>query len=169
MRVLSPRASFRRLLAALGAALLLAGCAGMESRDVPRLNVVDLEPLDGQGLELRFNLKLRLQNPSEAALDYDGIALELELNGKPFASGVSAQKGSVPRFGEAVIGVPISVSAFAAVRQVIGLVGDKPPEAIPYVLRGKLAGGALGGTRFTETGTLSLPAISPGRTPVDSK
>lgn len=169
MRAHSPRTSFRRLLAAAGAVLALAGCAGMESRDAPRLNVVDLEPLEGQGLELRFNLKLRLQNPGETAIDYDGIALELELNGKPFASGVSAQKGSVPRFGEAVIGVPVSVSAFSAMRQVIGLVGDKPPEAIPYVLRGKLAGGALGGTRFTETGTLNLPAIGPGRSPVDSK
>lgn len=164
MRALSSRASLRLLLAA--AVLALAGCAGMESRDAPRLNVVDLEPLEGQGLELRFNLKLRLQNPSEAAIDYDGIALELELNGKPFASGVSDRKGSVPRFGEAVIGVPVSVSAFSAVRQVIGLVGDKPPEAIPYMLRGKLAGGALGGTRFTETGTLSLPAIGVAKSPV---
>jgi len=154
MRARSFRASFRILLLAISALLTLAmsGCAGLGGRDRIRMHVVDLEPLQGQGLEMRFKVKLRLQNPNETAIEYDGIALELELNGKPFATGVSAQKGSVPRFGETVIGIPVTVSAFSAARQVLDLVRDGPLDNVSYVLRGKLAGGLAGGVTFTEMG-----------------
>ncbi|MGH8508840.1 MAG: LEA type 2 family protein [Gammaproteobacteria bacterium] len=137
-------------------ALILGGCAGMLSRDPIRINVVGIEPLAGQGLEMRFAVTLRLQNPNETAIEYGGVALELELNGKPFASGVSDQKGSVSRFGETVFSVPVTVSAFAAVRQALGLADGAKLDNLPYVLRGKLAGGMFGGMHFTDQGTLSL-------------
>ncbi len=143
-------------------ALALAGCAGMLNRDPIRLNVVGITPLQGQGLEMRFAVKLRVQNPNETAIDYSGIALELDLNGKPFATGVSNQAGSVPGFGETVLSVPVSVSALSAVRQALRLAEGKTLDDVPYVLRGKLAGGALGSVRFTDSGTLSLPGMSQG-------
>ena len=76
-----------------------------------RVTVAGLDPLVGQGLEMRFSLKLRVQNPNDAPIDYDGISVALDLNGTPFASGVSDRSGTVPRFGEAVLDVPVSVSA----------------------------------------------------------
>ncbi len=156
-----PRVSARRslwpLLVCLAALLALGGCAGMPVRDPVRINVVGIEPLAGQGLEMRFSVKLRLQNPNDNAIDYDGVALELELNGQPFATGVSDRKGSIPRFGESVLSVPVTVSALAAVRQALGLAEGAPLDDLPYVLRGKLAGGVFGTMRFTEEGTLSLP------------
>ena len=138
-------------------AMSLAGCAGMLYRDPVRINVVGLEPLQGQGLEMRFNVKLRVQNPNDAAIDYKGVALDLDVNGKPFATGVSDQSGSVPAFGETVLSVPVTVSAFSAMRQALRLAEGSNLDDLPYVLRGKLAGGPLGGTRFTDTGSLSLP------------
>ncbi|WP_407655515.1 LEA type 2 family protein [Burkholderia alba] len=148
----------RRLLLVFAALLMLNGCAALTTRDAPRVSVVGLEPLVGQGLEMRFTVKLRLQNPNDAAIDYDGIALDLELNGKAFASGVSDARGSVPRFGEAVIAVPVTVSAFAAARQAFNLADVASAGKLPYVLRGKLAGGLFGSVRFNDEGTLSLPA-----------
>ncbi|KON79746.1 LEA type 2 family protein [Azoarcus sp. PA01] len=151
-------------VATLLLALVLGGCAGMAARDPVRIAVVGIDPLRGEGLEMRFNLKLRLQNPNEAPLDYDGLAVELELNGKPFASGVSGTKGSVPRFGEALLSVPVTVSAFTAMRQALALVEGGALDGVPYLLRGKLGGGAFGVTRFSEKGTLSLPEIDdPGK------
>ena len=149
----------RRVLTWLAALtmLALAGCATIATRDALRVSVVGVEPLRGEGLELRFVVKLRVQNPNETAVDFDGVALELELNGKNLASGVSAEKGSVPRFGEAVISVPVSVSAFAAVRQAIGLSDVAARGELPYVVSGKLAGGAFGSVRFSDSGTLRLP------------
>ncbi|TCK38943.1 late embryogenesis abundant protein [Paraburkholderia sp. BL8N3] len=148
------------VLCALCTLFAAGGCAGMFGREPMRVNVVGLEPLEGQGLEMRFNVKLRLQNPNDAPIDYDGVSLDLDLNGKPFASGVSDQKGSVPRFGEAVLSVPVTVSAFTAARQALGFAGGSHLESIPYALRGRLAGGALGGTRFTDKGSLDLPTAA---------
>jgi LEA14-like dessication related protein len=157
-RSLRAPSSFLYLAAAL-LVLALAGCAGMRYREPVRVNVVDLQPLPGQGLEIRFNVKLRVQNPNETPIDYDGLALELEVNGKPFATGVSDRKGSVPRFGDALIDIPVSVPAVSAVRQVLGLVTDAAPDSLPYVLHGRLGGGPLGAITFTETGTLRLPEL----------
>lgn len=154
--------SFHRLFRTALAFLLafsLAGCASLLNRDPVRINVVGLEPLAGQGLEMRFAVKLRVQNPNDAPIDYDGVALELEVNGKPFATGVSNQSGSVPRFGETVFSVPVSVSAFSAARQALGVATGSTLKGLPYVIRGQLAGGALGGVRFVDRGTLDVPGL----------
>ncbi|MBP0594712.1 LEA type 2 family protein [Paraburkholderia sp. LEh10] len=146
-----------RLLLFVVAMLSIGGCAGMLGQQPLRVNVAGIEPLAGQGMEMRFTLKLRVQNPNEAAIDYNGVSVELDLNGKPFASGVSDQSGSVPRFGETVISVPLTVPAFAAVRQAFAFADSAQSGQLPYVLRGRLAGGITGGTRFIDQGTLSLP------------
>ena len=110
-----PRFHHARALAALFvlflASLMLAGCASLAYREPVRINVVGLEPIPGEGMEMRFKVKLRVQNPNETAIDFDGLALDLDLNGRPFASGVSDRAGSVARFGEALIEIPVSVSA----------------------------------------------------------
>jgi LEA14-like dessication related protein len=97
-----------------------------------------------------------VQNPNDMALDYNGVALDLEINGRRLASGVSDERGSVPRFGETVLTVPVTISAFSAVRQALGLAEHVGMEEVPYVLRGKLAGGLFGTQRFVEKGTLDL-------------
>jgi hypothetical protein len=159
LRVLLSRRPAR--LAAMLAIVMLTlnGCAGLFGGDPLRVNVAGIEPVEGQGLEMRFNIKLRVQNPNESAVDFNGLSLDLELNGKPFASGVSDQSGTVPRFGETVVSVPLTVPAFAAVRQAIALPGVAQSGQIPYILRGKLAGGLTGATRFVDQGTLSLPSL----------
>lgn len=164
-----PRLPDARALAALFvlllASLVLAGCASLAYREPVRVNVVGLEPLPGEGMEMRFKVKLRVQNPNETAIDFDGLALDLDLNGRPFASGVSNAAGSVARFGETLIEIPVSVSAIAVVRQALGVIegADDGKAEVPYALRGRLAGGVLGGMRFSDSGTLKLP--DPLKTP----
>lgn len=148
-------------LAATIAGALLSGCASLPGREPPKVNLVGIERLKGEGFELRFAVKLRVQNPNESAIEFDGIALDLDVNGRPLASGVSAEAGTVPRFGEIVVTVPVSVSASAAVRQMIGLIDGAPRGEMPYAVRGRFAGGGvgslLGGTRFSAEGSLKLP------------
>ena len=144
--------------------LALAGCASLVHREPVRINVVGLEPIPGEGMEMRFKVKLRVQNPNETAIDFDGLALDLDLNGRPFASGVSDRTGSVARFGEALIEIPVSVSAIAVVRQALGVIEGDGKAEVPYALRGRLAGGLLGGMRFSDSGTLKLP--DPLKTPL---
>ncbi|WP_439860830.1 LEA type 2 family protein [Pseudomonas sp. MBLB4136] len=156
--------SSRLLIRPLSALLLACGLAACASLHDPlRVDLVGLEPLPGQELEMRFALKLRVQNPNDAAFDYNGMALELAVNGQPLASGVSDQRGQVPRFGEALLSVPVSISAFSAIRQAWGAAGHRPGQGLPYELSGKLAGGLFGTIRFKDQGVLNWPEPSTGR------
>ena len=93
-------------------------------------------------------------------MDFNGIALNLEVNDQPLAAGVSDQRGHIGRYDETVIVVPVSVTAFAFLRQAYGLSQVQSLQGLPYVLRGKLAGGPLGTVRFTDKGKLDLPQPS---------
>mgnify|MGYP000700581216 FL=1 len=151
-----------RLLSVCLLMLSLAACAAFFQRDPLNVQVAGIQPLPGEGLELRMAVKLRVQNPNDRALDYDGVALELEINGRNLASGVSDASGTVPRFGETVLTVPMTISAFSAARQALGLAEHIGMDEVPYVLRGKLAGGRTFGTqRFVEKGTLDLEGALP--------
>ena len=75
--------------------LTLSACALFPNRDPLNVNVVGIEPLQSQDMEVRFAVKMRVQNPNETAIDYNGVALDLEVNGQPLASGVSDQSGSI--------------------------------------------------------------------------
>ena len=149
----------RRLHALILSLLLLSlsACALFPNRDPVNINVVGIEPLTSQDLEVRFAIKLRVQNPNETAIDYNGIALDLEVNGHALASGVSDQSGTIGRFSETVVSVPVSVSAFSMLRQTLGLSQAQTLDNLPYVLRGKLAGGLFGTVRFVDSGKLSPP------------
>src|SRR5512137_2444309 len=92
------------------ATLLAAGCASLPKHDPLQVTVAGIESLPGEGMELRLLVKLRVLNPNDAPVDFDGVALNLDVQGKRFASGVSDEVGSVPRFGEAVVQVPVTVS-----------------------------------------------------------
>ena len=126
--------------------------------------MVGLEPLPSEGLEVRFALKIRVQNPNESALAYNGMSVSLDLDGQGLASGVSDATGEIPRFSDAVLTVPVSISAFSVVRQVLtratqsqsaGSVGNQP---IVYRLNGKLGApdGSFRATRFSDSGELDL-------------
>ncbi|MDO7896960.1 LEA type 2 family protein [Pseudomonas citrulli] len=143
-------------LSALLMLLSLSACALFPQRDPVNINVVGIEPLPSQELEMRFAVKLRVQNPNETTIDYNGVALDLEVNGRALASGVSDQSGSLPRFSETIVSVPVSISAFSVLRQTLGLSQTQRLDNLPYVLRGKLAGGVFGTVRFVDRGTLDL-------------
>jgi hypothetical protein len=145
-------------IAALIAVLVLGACAGMSGREPVQVSVAGIETLPGEGLEMRMMVKLRVQNPSETPVDYDGVYVKLEVLDKTFATGVSDERGSVPRFGESVINVPVSVSTLRVALSTLGFVlGDQPPDKVRYKLSGKLAGPTFGSTSFHSDGELALP------------
>ena len=143
--------------------LCLASCSSFSTRDPLTVNLIDIAPLDGGNLEFRFALELRVQNPNADELNYDGISLALDLNGKQLARGVSNVKGKVPAFGEAIITVPMSVSAFAVFRQAWATAQTTPTESLPYRLSGKLGGNFLGSQRFVDEGSLTWPDFDTNR------
>jgi LEA14-like dessication related protein len=153
-----PDGSARWTVVAL-ALLGVAGCAGMPAGDPVQITVAGIEPMAGEGLEMRMMVSLRVQNPNDTQIDYDGTYVKLIVQGKTFATGVSDASGSVPRFGEAVIAVPVTVSMLNVMRQVIGAIDARsaPPDQVTYSLEGKLHRSGFSSLRFKSQGELTLP------------
>ncbi|MDP3083631.1 MAG: LEA type 2 family protein [Rubrivivax sp.] len=142
------------------ALMLLPACAGIGGRPAPRVDLAGIDSLPGEGFELRFMLKLRVQNPGDADLRYDGIWVELELRGQRLASGGAPVAGVVPRFGEALVLLPGTASGLSLARQLLSLLrGARDGSAsgpVAYALRGRLGGAGWGGGDFESRGEIDL-------------
>jgi len=144
-------------------AFCLGACAGLPGREPVQVNVVGVEPLQGQGLEVRFAVKLRVLNPNDTPVEFNGVFVALDVRGSEFASGVSDQQGTVGRFGETVLTVPVTVSATSMLKQLLSFAaGDR--SKVSYQLRGKLAGSGFGSVRFESSGEFDLPSGLTGAT-----
>lgn len=138
--------------------LNLCACAGMPGREPIQVTVAGVESLPGEGLEMRMLVKLRVQNPNDAPVEYNGVYVKLDVQGKTFATGVRDQQGSIPRFGESVIEVPVTLSTLRAGLYALGVMLEgRPVEKVSYKLSGKLDGPAFGSSSFQADGELALP------------
>lgn len=106
---------------------------------------------------MRMLVKLRVQNPNDAPIEFNGVFVEMDVEGKRFASGVSDAAGVVPRFGEAVVSVPVSISMYGIARQAMSMIGGEVRGKLAYEMGGKLAGPGFGSVRFHTRGELTLP------------
>jgi Late embryogenesis abundant protein len=157
---MTPRKQFRHAALVL-AAMLLGACAAMQTRDPLQVTVAGIEPMQGQGMELRMLVKLRVQNPNDTPVDYNGVSVKIDVQGNTFATGVSDESGSVPRFGESIVSVPVTASAMRMVRGALGMMGGKGPPGtgkVSYSLTGKLHGPTFSSVTFETKGDLELPA-----------
>jgi len=142
----------RRALAAL--LLPLAGCAAFPPGEPLRVGVADLQALPGEGMELRFLCLLRVQNPNDKPLAFNGVALDLEVRGSAFASGVSESSGTVPAFGEILVSVPVSAPAMNLAGLAIGLFMGRDLPRLQYRMHGR-----IGYARFEAEGEITLPRV----------
>ncbi|MGB5096391.1 MAG: LEA type 2 family protein [Porticoccaceae bacterium] len=154
---MSMRRSALLILLAFGV-LLQGGCAALQGHEPIQVMIAGIEPLPAEGLELRMLIKLRIQNPNDFPVDFNGVSVQMDVQGKRFATGVSDVSGSVPRFGETIIGVPVSVSVFGVARQAVDVLTSEYRGKLVYEMSGRLAGPAFNSLRFTSRGELTLPA-----------
>ena len=147
-------------------ALVLSACATLPGTDPVQVNVVDIESMEGEGMELRLLVKLRIQNPNDSPVEYDGVYLKVAVLDRTLATGVSDQRGSVPRFGETILAVPMTVSAFRVALGALEVIGGgRTIEKINYNLEGKLDGVGWGSHKFQATGQFSLPGATETKKP----
>lgn len=143
----------------LGFALaLLSGCAGLLARPVPpQVNIAAISLTDANLFEQRYHIKLRLQNPNDFDLPIDGVQFQVQLNGRPFASGMSSAPVSVPRFGTAVIEID-AISTLAEVARQLNDIVMGQTQGVRYTLTGKvhLARPAVE-LPFQQEGDMKLP------------
>lgn len=147
--------AIRALLLPAIAAMILAGCAALQHADPPRVTLIGAEPATSEGFEARVQLRLRVLNPNDTPIVYNGVFVQLDVQDKSFASGVSDQSGTVPAFGEVVITVPVSVSVWGMAGQAMNLMRSGSLGKISYAMHGK-----LGDTRFKAQGELNLADLA---------
>jgi LEA14-like dessication related protein len=147
-----------KILPGLLAALLLAGCATGISKP-PSVSVAGMD-IDSLGLfEQRFVLKLRVKNLNDVDIPVDGLDLDVELNGKPFANGVSNAAVIVPRLGESVLDVPITSNLAAFLRRLPDPEHPGSPD-LDYRVKGRLRVSGHGLLPFDHRGQVPwLPSL----------
>jgi hypothetical protein len=135
-------------------ALLLTGCATQSEIDVLVSRIV---PAQSTMLEQRVQLDVRIRNFSDRALDASGMTLELDVNGRRFARGVSDRAFSVSALGESTTSVVVGVSVVDVVRQLLALEGR---ETFDYVLRGKIYGARAPNHRYSRRGEFTREQLA---------
>jgi LEA14-like dessication related protein len=147
----------RRFFWLVGLGLILCACAALPTRlDPPRVTVVDLRLVTAGVFSQTYRVRLNVQNPNSADLPIQGIAYELRFNGQPFATGVSGQNVTVPRYGTEVLEVEAIGTLADVLRQVNQLERERL-GTFRYSLRGHVEL-RNGGTRlpFEQNGEISL-------------
>ena len=126
---------------ALMIAMLLAGaCAGIAQRPKLDVSITELAAAQIGVLEQTYSVKLRVQNPSPVDISTDGVSFSIDLNGKPFARGVSNQSVTIPRLGEAIVDVQAVSDLSGLIRQMRGFEGVAT-SGLRYRLSGRFFSG----------------------------
>jgi LEA14-like dessication related protein len=137
--------------------VVLSGCTLFGIREPLSVTIADLKPIEIGVLEQRYAMKVRVLNPNDTEIAFDGVVFELEINGVPFAKGVTDQASVVPRFGEALIDVQLVSGLQNILRQINELTkGER--TSLSYRIRGRLYyKGAFGFVSFDSSGEIALP------------
>lgn len=153
------RISRRRFVALAAASLgvtVVGGCTGLQlGMQKPDVTVVSIRLLDGNLLEQRFLLTLRVTNPNTSEISIEGLTFAVDLNGQPFAKGVSNQAVVIPRLGDGTVEVTATTGLASFLRQFKAF--GKGREKVEYRIKGRLVTGNFGGINFDQTGDVGLP------------
>jgi LEA14-like dessication related protein len=149
-----------RWMLVLAIALGTGACAAWGLREPLSVTVADLQPLEVGLLEQRYAIKVRVLNPNDVDIPFEGVAFDIDLNDKPFAKGVSNRAGIVPRFGETLIDLTLVSGLQNILRQINELAkGDR--TGVSYRIRGRLhSPNVPWPTTFDTKGELAFPAGS---------
>ena len=116
--------------------VLLCGCAGVgQQLDPPWISLANIRVEEVTGLETAFQIQLRVFNANDINLNVKGIKAELEVNGQPFATGVSNTPVEIPSYGTELVTVTVYSSVIKMFKSVYGL---KESEELKYRLNGKI-------------------------------
>lgn len=150
----------RRLLAAW-LMILLVGCAGLSGlSQKPEVTLAGLELAEFKLFEQRFRMKLRILNPNDTELKINGLSFDVDLNGLPFAKGLSDRAVTVPRMGEAVLDVQATSNLGSVLKQLREL-RKSGRERVDYRLSGRINVDGFGSIPFERRGEVQIPRADP--------
>lgn len=145
-----------RTVLVVGAMLaLLAACAAVRPK-APEVVLHSLRLVEAGLVEQRFALTLTIRNPNPGDYAITGISYAAEVDGKPFASGVSRQRFVIAGYGEGRIEVPATTRLADLVRGLSGgidlLLGERAGGELDYRVHGTVEVEGLGRLPFDRRG-----------------
>jgi len=138
----------------------VVGCAGMGQRlEPPQVKLATIAVEEFSVLETVFEIHLRVFNTNDTGLQIKGLQCELDINGQPFAIGVSDADVEIPSYGTQLVPLRAYASLFDMIKSVQGMQNQ---DQLKYHLKGKVrlgAGGYPALLPFESEGNISLPEI----------
>ena len=125
----------------------------------PQVKLATIRVEEFSVLETVFEIHLRVFNTNETALQIKGLQCELEINGQPFAMGVSDADVEIPSYGTQLVPLRAYASLFDIIKSAQGLQNQ---DQLKYHIKGKVrlgAGAFPSVLAFDSEGNISLPEI----------
>lgn len=117
----------------------LVACSGLPLNAVaPKVSLADVD-IKSLGLfEQRFDVGLRVNNPNDFDLKIEALEFELELNGRPFANGVSHAATLIQAASSTVLRVDAITQSKNLIQQIKTLPSEMLKNGVPYRITGRV-------------------------------
>jgi LEA14-like dessication related protein len=103
----------------------------------PSVELVSFKALPANGFEQNFEIGLKLINPNNFELPFNGISYQLSVAGEALAQGVAANIPTAAAYGESRFVVPVSTNLLGGFKVIKALMNNQGQD-ISYQLKAKL-------------------------------
>jgi LEA14-like dessication related protein len=154
-RQLNGRGGFGLL--ACGWIVILSGCTSLNSDfETPTVTINSFRSVPADSGAPTFEIGLRVVNPNRDALELQGIAYTISLEGRELITGVGKDLPVIPGYSEGNFTVTASASLYQGLRLLTDLMST-PKEKLSYEVSTKLDVGAFRpAIRVKDAGEISL-------------
>ena len=120
-------------------ALGLAACSGLPlNAKAPKISVAEVDVRSLGLLEQRFDVGLRVANPNEFDLTIEALDFELEVNGRPFAKGLTRVSTLIPAVSTTLLRIDAYTQSKNLIEQIRTLPAETLKDGVPYRIRGRV-------------------------------
>lgn len=103
----------------------------------PNVELVSFKALPSNGFEQHFEIGLKLTNPNNFAMPFNGISYQLSVAGETLAHGVASNIPTAQAYGESRFVVPVSASLIGGIK-IVRILMTNNRQDISYKLKAKL-------------------------------
>jgi LEA14-like dessication related protein len=136
---------------------ILPGCTSLSSDfETPTVTINSFRAIPSDSGAPSFEIGLRVVNPNRDALELQGIAYTISLDGRELINGVGKDLPVIPGYSEGDFTVTASASLYQGLRLITDMM-NTPKDSLSYEVATKLDVGAFRpAIRVKDTGEISL-------------
>ncbi|MFK7733096.1 MAG: LEA type 2 family protein [Pseudomonadales bacterium] len=143
----------------MGALILsICACTTLQPNfENPSLQVTSIALLPSEGVQINFDVGLKVSNPNKMALNVLGLAYDLRLDGYKVLEGVGNDIPEIPAYGSAEFHITASTNLMQSFKLFSELLNN-PKSVLDYALNTKLDLGStwLPALRLKDSGEINL-------------